>query len=351
MAVFWKKKKFWGTLIGLLLLAYCVKDIRASDLRLLLNRVNGWYLAAGFVASALFVVFKALRWKLVVSQKKKIPVQRAVTLYSVGQVLGIVMPALTGQVGRVVWFSRKENLSKTYVFSTLILEILFDAISLIVFMFFTSLAFAFPDRYRYLSFVVAGITVGAIIALYLILHYKSRLEEITRTRLRDRWPGFYITSKKFIRSFAKGMELLRSSQDMAGTLLLSLASWAVHMLVVWFLFKSFGLGLPLATAAVVMIINTIVLMVPITPANAGTFEVAVSTSLAAFSVGRTDAVLFALALHLLDLLPAFGFGYLFLHVEKLSIKELKEVQKEEVLIIDRIDEDGAYIEETEKEKV
>jgi len=97
-----------------------------------------------------------------------------------------------------------------------------------------------------------------------------------------------------------------------------------------------------------MIVNTIVLLVPITPGNAGTFEVAVSTSLAAFSVGRSDAVLFALALHLMDLLPSFGFGYLFLHMEKLSLKEIKEVQEDEALIIDRIDEDGAYIEEEEK---
>ncbi len=70
--------------------------------------------------------------------------------------------------------------------------------------------------------------------------------------------------------------------------------------------------------------------------------------LAAFSVGRSDAVLFALALHLMDLLPPFGFGYLFLHVEKLSLREIKAVRQEEALIIDRIDEDGAYIEEEEK---
>lgn len=350
MAVFLKKKKFWGTLIGLLLLAYCVKDIRASEWSLLRERVHVWYIAAAFATAMLFVVLKALRWKLIVSQQKRVPFKRVVTLYSVGQVLGIVMPALTGQVGRVVWFSRKEGLRKAYVFSTLVMEVLFDAISLIVFMFFASLAFAFPDRYRYLSFVVAGVTVGAIVFLYLVLHYKAHLEEICRSGFRDRWPGLYITIKKFLRSFAKGIELLRSSQDIAGTLFLSLASWAAHMLVIWFLFKSFGFSLPLAAAAVVMIVNTIVLLVPITPGNAGTFEVAVSTSLAAFSVGRSDAVLFALALHLMDLLPSFGFGYLFLHMEKLSLKEIKEVQEEEALIIDRIDEDGAYIDE-EEEKV
>jgi len=347
MASFWKKKQFWGALIGAVLMAYCVKDIRMSELQHLVRRVNFYYLAAALMSGFAYMVLKGLRWRLMISQQKHITVKRAVTLYSVGQLLGIVMPALTGQVGRVVLFARKEGLRKTYIFSTIILEVLFDAVSLIVFMFVTSLAFAFPSQYRYWSFVVAGITMAALIIMYLILNFQTRLENIAHRRLRDRWPGAYITAKKFIRSFTKGIELLKSSQDMAATLLLSLASWTAHMLVVWFLILSFGFTLPFAAAAVVMIVNTIFLMVPITPGNAGTFEVAVSTSLAAFSVGRSDAVLFALALHLMDLLPVFGFGYLFLYLEKVSLHDIKSVRDEEI-ILDKIDEEGSFIEEEEK---
>jgi uncharacterized protein (TIRG00374 family) len=348
MAAFWKKKKFWGTLIGLVLLIYCVKDIRLSELDDVWERVNVYYIFSAIALGLVYIVLRAIRWRIMISQQKTISLRRVITLYSVGQVLGMVMPALTGQVGRVVWFSRKEGLRKTYVFSILILEILFDSISLIVFMFLTSLAFAFPSEYRYLSFVVAGVTAGAVILLYVILHQQNRLEEMARCRLRDRWPGFYITSKKFIRSFTKGIELLRSGQGTFGTLFLSLISWAVHMLVIWCLIRSFGFTLPLAAAAVIMIVNTIVLMVPISPGNAGTFEVAVSTSLAAFSVGRTDAVLFALALHIVDLLPVFALGYMFLHLEKLSLKELTALQADQDSITDRIDEEGAFIEEKER---
>ena len=352
MTTFWKKKQFWGALIGLVLLGYCVKDIRPSEIKLLLQRVDFYFLLAALLTSFLFVAFKAMRWRVLVSQQRPITISRAVTLYSVGQVLGIVMPALTGQVGRVVLFARKESLRKTFVFSTLVMELLFDGVSLIIFMFITSLAFAFPSQYRYLSFVVAGITVAALIILYLVLNFQEGLEQFSRRRLRNRWPGLYITCRKFIRSFTKGIEMLRSSQHMVVTMILSLAIWTAHMLVVWFLMLSFGLKLPFAAAAVVMIINTIVLMVPITPGNAGTFEVAVSTSLAAFSVGRSDAVLFALALHLMDLAPVFVFGYLFLYMEKMSLRDIKSGNEEEI-IIDRIDEDGSFIEgdeESEEER-
>ena len=40
--------------------------------------------------------------------------------------------------------------------------------------------------------------------------------------------------------------------------------------------------------------------------------------------------------------------YLFLHQEKLSLEELKAMQSEQDMIIDRIDEEGTFIEEKER---
>ena len=339
-----KNKRFWGTIIAVALLAYCVKDIRLVDLESLGQRIDMRYLIPAFICTFLFVITKALRWRLLVSQHKSIGRVRAVTLYSAGQILNIVMPALTGQVGRMFLFARREGMRKTFVFSTIVLEIMFDAMSLVGFLLLTSVAFVFPEKYRYLSIVLAVVTTSGMILLYLILRYQAQLEEHGRRRLRHRWPGFYIGIKKFIRSFTKGMEALRSSQQFFGSLLYSMVSWLAHMLVVWFLLKSFGYNLPLAAAASVMIINTLALMIPITPGNAGTFEVAVSTSLAAFSVGRTDAVLFAVALHLIDLLPILVMGAAFLQAEKVTLKELKSGH-EETSILDEVSEEGVLVQE------
>ena len=344
MGKWWKKKQFWGGLVGIGLLAYCVKDIRLSELQAMFSRLNLIYLVLATLSSFAFVIIRGIRWKLIVSPQKTIPIVRALTLFSAGQLLNSAMPALTGQVGRLILFSRKESLRKTFVFGTMVLEVLFDAISLVVFVFLASLVFPFPSQYRFIGFIISGATVLMMIALYLILHFQSRLEETGRKRLRSRWPGVYITLKKFIRSFTKGIELLRSSQHLFGSVTYSLAAWTVHILAIYFLFKAFDLEVPFAGAAVVMIINTIVLMVPITPGNAGTFEVAVSTSVAAFAVGRSDAVLFALALHMLDLLPMFVLGLSFIHVERVTLRDIRR-RHEHDIILQRISEEGTYIDE------
>ncbi len=328
-------------------MAFCLKDVTLSEIRELVHRINYVYFLPSVVCTFLFVIFRGLRWRLMVAQQKKISIGRAVTLFSAGQILNVVMPALTGQVGRMFLFAKKEGLRKTFVFSTMVLEVLFDAISLIIFLFLTSLAFAFPPEYRSLSIILSLVTLGLLVLLYLTLHFQHRLEEFGRRHYRERWPSFYIGIKKFIRSFTKGIELLRSSQHLLGSLFFSLFSWVFHVLVIYFLFLSFGFRLPIASAAAVMIINTLALMIPITPGNAGTFEVAVSTSLKAFSVGHSDAVLFSIALHLLDLLPVYLMGFIFLHFEKISLKEIKS-QHEDERLLDRLSEDGMLVEKEER---
>ncbi len=342
MAIF-KKKQFWGSLIAVALLIFCVKDIRIEDVEALFQRVDYWYLLLAFIFSYGFIISKGFRWKLMLSQQKPMKAWRALSLYSAGQILNIVMPMLTGQVGRMFLFSKKEGLKKSFIFSTIVLEILFDSLSLILFLLMTSIAFVFPEKYRFVSYFIASITFIMIIILYLILHFQYSLENSMQKRLKPRWPSFYIGLKKFIRSFVKGINLLKSSQHFFGSLAYSIASWITHTLVVYFLLKAFGFELPFAAAASIMIINTVALMIPITPGNAGTFEVAVSTSLAAFSVGRSDAVLFALALHLLDLIPTGILGYIYMHLEKVSISEIKAEHEDENMF-DKVSEDGSLIE-------
>jgi uncharacterized protein (TIRG00374 family) len=228
--------------------------------------------------------------------------------------------------------------------------VLFDAISLLIFIVTLSAAsFAFPAEYRKIGFIIAFATVGLLIGLYLILHYEEPIGQIGKKLLRGRWPGVYITLKKFSRSFTKGIEMLKSSQYFIKTLFYSLASWVSHILVIYYLFKAFGLKLPILAATVVMVVNTIALMIPITPGNAGTFELAVVASLLAFKTVKSDAVLFALALHIIDLIPIFVMGSLFIFTKRVTIKEMKEFreegEKEEVM---EVEDDSPLLTEEDK---
>jgi uncharacterized protein (TIRG00374 family) len=355
MLNFWKKKQFWGGLIAIALLWYCLKDISFAEIQHLSDRLNYWYVIPALASAFLFQILRALRWRAMVAKHVRIRVIQGASLYAAGTMLNSVMPALTGQVGRMILFHKQAGLRKTFVFSTLVLEVLFDAISLILIIAFTSIMFEFPEGYDELSYIVVGVTALGVILLYLILRFQQQLEDLGRRRLRESHPGVYITILKFIRSFTKGIDLLRSSEHFFATLFFSLSSWIAHVAVIYFLFLSFGLDLEWTVAAGVMVIATIALMVPITPGNAGTFETVISRSviglakLSAVSVviTRTDAVLFALALHLVDLVPIFTLGMTYIHFQKMSLFKIRK-EHEDARLLDKISEDGTLIEEEEQ---
>ncbi len=338
----WKNKQFWGIIIALALLAFCLKDVTVAEVSALLSRLDFLKLIPAVVGAFLFMIFRGMRWKLMIQKHKDFKIIHALSLYSAGQMLNMAMPMLTGQVGRMFLFNKKAGLKKTIVFSTVILEVLFDAIALITFLVLISLAFAFPDEYRGLSIALALVTAFVLIMLYVFLHYRDNLDGFLRRTSRARWPGFYITIHKFIMSFTKGIEMLKSTQHMAGCLMYSFLSWGMHTISIYYLLNAFGLHLPIATAATVMVINTLAMMIPITPGNAGTFEIAVSSSLSAFSVGRSDAVLFALALHLMDMMPIFLLGFYFTKIEHISLREIKKAHEKDNLL-DEVSDEGEIV--------
>jgi uncharacterized protein (TIRG00374 family) len=328
-----KKKGLWGSLIAIILLAYCLKDINQSDLENIYYDTNFYFILLSFFLQGSVIITKAFRWRTIVENTKKLSILKLIPLFSACQLVNIVMPALTGQVGRILLLSKKAELRRTYVFSTIVLEILFDAISLVIFLLLLSTAsLVFPPQFRSIGYAIAGITIAAFIFLYLLLHYKEKIEIIWRRLLRGRWPGIYIGLMKFSQSFTRGMTLLRSSRYFFRTLLYSLLSWTGHVFVIYFLFRAFGFDLPVISAIVIMLINTLALMVPITPGNFGTFELVVVAPLLALKIAKADAVLFALTLHIVDMMPAVIMGLLFIYTEKLSLREIKqEGEKEELL--------------------
>lgn len=332
MPKFLKRKELWGSIIAIAILIFCFKDIKLDEVELLIERANLYYFIPALITEFLLIISKGVRWRVIVESHKKLPMVRTVFLYSAGQVLNIAMPALTGQIGRVLLFAKKADLTRTYVFSTVLVEVLFDAISLLLLILMLSMAFVFPAEYRSVSYIIAIVTVGLFVILYAMLNYKEKLGDLSRRRLRHRWPGLYLKLRKFSYSFTKGLSLLKSTKYFSRTLLLSLFGWLMHILAVYFLFYSFGFDLPFVTAMIIMVVNTLALMVPITPGNAGTFEIAVVAPLLAFGVAKSDAVLYALALHLADFIPIFIMGFFFLKIEKTSLKEIKEEgEKERIL--------------------
>jgi len=89
---------------------------------------------------------------------------------------------------------------------------------------------------------------------------------------------------------------------------LSVASWLGNLAVISLLLVAFDFNLPAGAALVLMIVNTVLLLLPVTPGNVGTYQVACVLGLSLFGVEKTDAVAYGMVLHVATFIPIAIIG-------------------------------------------
>lgn len=326
-----KYQKFWGIPIALVVLVIVLRDVHLPRVWETVRGLKPQYLLLVLAFEFLIPVVRSARWRAIIAAHQPVKFLRVFSVYTVGVLANFLLPLLAGVAIRLWLLSRRVRVPKTFAFSTMVLEVLFDAFSLIVFMYAVSFIFRFPESFVRIETIIFGGVIFFFSLFYLsLLHRKwffglpekflGRLPERVRAKLG-----------RLFSSFTAGLSSLRSTRHLIFVVLFSLASWTAQAGVIYGLNFAFGYSLPPYAAVCVMIINTVAIMIPITPGNVGIFQLATLFSLGLFGVSKEEALSFGIVLHFFDTLPAVVLGSYFMVREHLSVQELeKQAPKEPV---------------------
>jgi len=277
------------------------------------------------------VFFTSLRWKMIIDQRKKISVRRIFSVYSVGQLVNISLPALTGQAARVIILNKAEKLPKTFCATTILLEATFDGICLILMLLISSFFFRFPDWMSRYVFMFAVVLLGLITAYALIIFNRRGLTYFGKKKLRKRFPKLYKRISNLANSFNSALNTLTSFKHVLIILGFSILMWTCSIGIVISLISAFdvafGLDVPLWMAMIFVAITAFFTTVPITPGNVGTFQWIVIGTLKQVYGGdmpKEVAVGFSIILHFLNLLPVWVCGLLFLFLDHFGVSEIRK---------------------------
>jgi glycosyltransferase 2 family protein len=332
---FWRKArgywKFWGIPVAVVVLVIVLRDIHLPRVWETVKGLKPQYLLLVLAFEFLIPVVRSARWRAIIGAHQKVKFLQIFSVYTIGVLANFLLPLLAGVAIRLWLLARRVKVPKTFAFSTMVLEVLFDAFSLIIFMYAVSFIFRFPESFVRIESIVFGIVVFFFSLFYLsLLHRRwffglpeklaGRLPEKARARLG-----------RLFNSFTAGLSSLRSTRHFLLVVFFSLASWTAQAGVIYCLNFAFGYSLPPYAAVLVMIINTVAIMIPITPGNVGVFQLATLFSLGLFGVSKEEALSFGIVLHFFDILPAMVFGSYFMVREHVSVQELeKQAPKETV---------------------
>ncbi|MCP4401395.1 MAG: flippase-like domain-containing protein, partial [bacterium] len=141
------KLKFWlGILISIVCLYFVFRNIEVDKVLETMRSVNYFYLVLAAVLQVSTIVLRAERWKYLLAPIKKLTFKHLLPATMIGFMANNVLPARAGEFIRAYVIGKKENISKTTSFATIIIERVFDMITMLGFLVIILLFVKFPQQ-------------------------------------------------------------------------------------------------------------------------------------------------------------------------------------------------------------
>jgi len=321
---FLKQKKFWGLVLAVVLLVYCFYDFDFHQVLASIKAIKIKFLIPLLFMEATIVLIRTTRLKIIFDPIKRIKITFLYPVYIIGMMANLLMPYLTGQVARLYLISKKVKLKKTFVFTTTVLEVLFDGMALVTTIILVSVFVVVPDEFKAWHFIVLG---GVIATALTVLFILSRSHGLSRKMLEQTTSHLSNSTKKKIDdikySFFSGLEFLRSSKHLFVVSSLSILSWLMQATMVYLLILAFRFPIGVMEAVIITVVVTILMTIVLAPWNIGTFQGATVATMQPFGINKAEALAFSLLLHIFVYLPPIILGMFFSFKEGLTLKELR----------------------------
>lgn len=324
----WKRWRFWiGVAISVLFLMYAIRGQRLPEVWEGLRHANYLWLIPGIVVYFGAVWLRTYRWKYLLRPIKSIPVRTLFPVVTIGYMGNNIFPFRAGEVLRAYVLKRKERVSASASLATILVERIFDGLTMLVFVF--AILPLVPTN-QFLSQLLPFMSLfffGALLVFLLVASSPSRVEKVSRwvvgrlvvARLREQALGL-------LAKFVEGLQVLRSGRDMLFIMGISILLWLAEAWKYWFVMQSFDFDQPFYVLVFTCAIVNLATSIPSTPGYLGTFEVAGIESLVLFGVARNIATSFMLALHAALWFPITALGAYFAWRESISWREMEELR-------------------------
>jgi uncharacterized protein (TIRG00374 family) len=347
-----KKARFWiGILISIVALAFAFRQVDFAGVLDALTDVNYWILAASLVPLVLFLVLRAVRWRLLFYPKQGLRLINLFAVINIGYLLSNIFPARLGDVARAYLIGDTENVSRASAFSTVVAERVLDALCAVG-GFFIVLPFAPLPDWMVRSGLVVGAAALVAVVLFVILvrrkewslrlidrilravhwpshetmaRFWSRLAERTRLHFLARLPWADRTDLgEMASSLIDGFSGITTPRLGLPILFLSILIWAVISAYYWVVLLAFEPGQPYVAGLAVASITALGMTIPSSPGFIGVFEFLTRETMVLFGMVPDVALGYALVAHAVVYLVYSLLGLASMFQQNISYAEIQQ---------------------------
>lgn len=283
-----------------------------SQIQAAILSVNwAWVLLAVVLELAVYLVH-AWRWITLLSPVQRPGFWEAAQAIYIGLFASDVLPLRPGEIIRGYLLTIWAEIPISLTLTSMAIERVLDGIWLVAAFWIASLLVSLPralvDFAQAMAFVVV---VLAVLFLYILFR-----KQHAHTYLSGRtWGGKFVHVLDQIHELGNWHTLVRAF-GITGFF------WALQILPVWALFRSYDMDLSIWAASVVLIIKSIGTVIPSAPGNLGVFQSMMMLALAIFNVEPNVALELSVLAWAALTLPVLIAGFVAVLVTGRSIGEI-----------------------------
>lgn len=328
------RRHVWTALIGIAvsvgLLAWAMRNVNFGEMLAEIRTAKPWPVIIGILLATGSFVLRAIRWKYLLRADTgaNVPFWPRWHAVAMGFMANNVLPLRAGELVRAYAISTLGNVRMTGAITSLVVERVFDALTLVLLLAMGLLLSDLPA-----STVIAGIPlariatfagIGAMIAVAfgaLIIIRPELTERLIRAVLPEGKLQARLVS--IGHGVTDGLSGLRSPARLAGVIFWSLALWLMSAASFYVMFAAFDIKVSFGGALLLQSAMAFGIAVPSTPGFFGPFEAALVAVLSLFGVSDTTAFSYAVTYHLTTLVPVTLLGLISLAVSPIAFRDIR----------------------------
>ena len=309
------KKLILSSIVSLAFIALFVRNIDFGSFTAEIGRADRGLIFLGLAAYGLSFWFRSIRWRLILLPEGRFGMGALFSGIVIGFMANNVLPVRMGEVVRAYDFGRRQRMSKSLCFATVVVDRMMDGLTLIACLAAILMFASFPPVVNRI-FVLGLFTFFSLfIVLFYLVAGKTPGRETGIYRALDNLGHRYLKAEGqfVIANFIRGLEALLQERLMLAAFGVSLLVWFAEAGMYACFIRAFRLDLPAWAPLFVLCIVNLGLIVP-SIGYVGTFEWFCKAALLQFAAGAADparAAGYSIALHATQYIPVTLLGIVF----------------------------------------
>jgi uncharacterized protein (TIRG00374 family) len=302
-----------GIAISLIFLWIALRGIHFEDVWLSLRGANYSWLIPTVLAYFVTVGLRAWRWQVLIKPIRAVSWWHLSGIVALGYLGNSIYPFRIGELLRVLLLNQWEEVPISSGLATLLVERVFDGISVLVLVFGALVLVPLPvPEMQNLVMITSALFFGLLIVFLGMAFLPKQalvLVEMVAGWLPTKLGEPLIT---FAGSFLEGLAALRSPLSVLIVLGSSVLIWIFEAAKFWFVMQAFPFDVGMVVVALTVGVTNLASILPSAPGFVGTFDLPIIAMLKLYGVEDVAATAYTLVLHTTLWLSATVFGVIYM---------------------------------------